>query len=354
MRRTLLNVSRMSLTLWLGISCLAAEHPVGRPTPLVSRNTVGTQTASASLGFVFDESSRRFRRVHGIPGIAAVEDPADFGVWISSAVVSRNQNYAIATIEDHLAVVSLTGSQRPIQRLTGVSPTDEFRLSPLGSSAVFLDRQSGSMRVFTGLPESFTLDHELSVPRGTNPTALAVSDDGRFVLASSTESAGGELVSAFDASGASNQIATVGRAAAIEFLPNSHTNLIADSKTNRILLQRETNAGFESTAILTSTAGIDSPLALQTSLDGSRVFIANAASVLAYDLSSGRTVTRTCDFAVKGLYPLAGNAVFRLTPTSSSPLWLVDGGADNLRISFAPNVNQGTAPIERRAEGERR
>jgi hypothetical protein len=109
---------------------------------------------------------------------------------------------------------------------------------------------------------------------------------------------------------------------------------VADDQQNTIYLVSSDQAF----AIASSSDGVAAPVAIATSNDNQRVFVANSqtGSVMTISLAGIVTAPVYCNCTVTGLYPTNTDSVFRLTDYSGSPIVLFDANSTAPRITFVP------------------
>ncbi|MBZ5617148.1 MAG: WD40 repeat domain-containing protein [Acidobacteriia bacterium] len=285
-------------------------------------------------GFVFDTVGHTLRPIRGIPGAATVGDPLDFGFDVASVLVAPRQDWAVVVATDaslHLfRITPGTVVERPIDGLSGVPERVAF--SPSGTAAALY--ASGHLQIVNGLPDSPTLTSTLDL--GV-PSALAISDDGAYVLSAAVGSirllgTAGENIKVMDASDG----------ALIAFAPGGHDAAVSDSGGAGLVWFRDLTGSSRQSVLASGDAEVASPVGLAFSADGRTLFVASstARSVSTFDLATGNRAAIPCPCAPAGFVPM-GNT-FRLNELGSEPLWLLDTAAGQPRIVFVPAL---PAPI---------
>ncbi|MBI3665930.1 MAG: hypothetical protein HY236_06850 [Acidobacteria bacterium] len=338
------SISLGFLCLLLGLSAFAgpaADDPPGR--------RASTAVSGPALGYGFDENLGALRPILGIPGASVLGGKLDVGVGFSVAEVSPRQDYAlgIASGSKELLIVDLAAGRAVARSLSGVAPgADRVFLSSTGAAASLYYRNRRSAAIITGLPGAPQLsgDFDLSALPPLI-TAMAVSDDGRLLLAGVSEGAAAALF-ALRPGNSPRYVAAAGNVTSICFLENAHDALIADSRDHEILLLREVGEAWERVLLAGPKDGISSPVAVSASSDGRRVFAVNAGSgvIAALSLAGGAVALIPCRCSPSGLHRLNGNAVFRLTAFSEAPLFVLDGEQPEPRVVFVPSEIV-TAPV---------
>ena len=287
------------------------------------------------LGFVFDSGS--YRPILGVPGASLLGATVDTGVGLTAVAVSPNQDYALAVAGDRREVVliplAVASNGAAAAAVDGaLSEPDLMVLSPTGNSAAIYRRNGGLLQVLTGLPDSPHILREVPGTAAGEPiTSLAVADDGRVVVGAVADNS---LVIVAD--GIPRFLPLDRPVSAIAFRPRTHDAAIAGGPSAQAwLILRATDS-----ADLQPLAGPDSgfidPVAVEFSLDGRYLFVADAGNLIQLDTSGAPPQSFSCACNITGLHRLTGNSVFRLTDSSAGPLTIFDGDGKQPRIGFIP------------------
>jgi hypothetical protein len=212
----------------------------------------------------------------------------------------------------------------------------QLALSPAGSAAVFLFRESGKLAVVTGLPGPAldAWEYELG-GIGAQWLRLAVSDGGDAVLGTIRE-AGQHWAVAVRRYSGFRKIYAAGGDAAIAFLPRQAAALIADPGRNEILLLRSLEGS--PLPLASETEGVLRPVDIAASLDGRKAVVISkdASAILILGIEDGSVTAVPYEQSAKELRRLNGNARFRLTGDTAQPLWVLDGDSAPPRLVFVP------------------
>jgi WD40 repeat protein len=220
----------------------------------------------------------------------------------------------------------------PIERQVGeLASFVHVVYSPLGTAVALLS--AGKIQVIKGLPDSPAVAATISPranPRNRRPLpdALAVSDDGGYLL----YSAGGP-VELLSVAGDSRVVLDGAPGTLAAFAPGSHDAAVIQSGKLHIF---NDIAGPATHRTVDSAAG---PSDLAYSPDSRSLFIASAAgrSVTTVNLETGDRSSLTCDCAPATLTPMG--SVFRLNELGKGPLWLLDPASDRRLIFVPPPAN---------------
>jgi DNA-binding beta-propeller fold protein YncE len=304
-------------------------------SPMLPLLVAGTLIDGPRLGVVFDSAQKALRPILGIPGAATLGQPVGGGLGLRKIAIS--QSFVLATQGEHNQVVVLSLTQTPLTAVVVPGADrgpDELVLSAGGQAAVlYYKKERNLIQVLSGLPASPKVSAELYLSAGQSPSALAVSDDGKTVLAGA-----GSKVVLVTGTGEVPVFSELGSVAAITS-PVAGTAFIADGGHNQIYRVRGLGGNMETDVVAGSKQGISSPVAVAVSHDGSRAFVANSKSetISIIELEGQVSVTKiACGCTPTGLSLLSGGDVFRLTEPSSRPMWVMDASAREARVLFVP------------------
>lgn len=316
---------------------------------VIAAGTAASQTHSIQgprLGLVFDDAAGALRPIVGIAGSSTMGDPLPLGVALKRAVISPNQDYALALVGNNARVHLVLPRQNKIALIRALPDAtrapDRMVISPNGSAAAFYyynGRGAGRIVVMNGFPEEPRISAQMSLLRVPAPTALAVADDGAVVLAGA-----GHLVIAVTEAAEIPVTSALGKVASLAF-STGHDALIADGAKDEIYLLR----GAAGAGVVHLLAGpgqeIASPVSVAASRDGRTAFVANAktGAVVTLDLA-GNSPRKSinCRCQLTGLDRLSGGSLFRLNAVSERPLWLLDASPTRAaRVLFVPPPSTG-------------
>ena len=294
------------------------------------------QVSGPVAGYLFDGAA--LRPIAGVPGGATLGDAISLGVTPGAAIVSPQLDSAIVTASDgSLHLFRMSGSSATEVTWNG-APHGAERVvySPSGTAAAIY--AAGRIQVVQGLPNSpqlsFAADAAAPAPErapesgGTRPAAMAVSDDGQWLLV-----AGQGSVRLLDASGSTSVLFDVGRAVAVAFAAGAHRAAVLNGAGPTLeVFPDVTSAPSQRMPV----PGFTEPVGIAFSPDG-KLLVAAARSgeaVTVFDVTGGTTAALPCDCVPTGVARM-GN-MFRLTDAASGPVWMVDMSASQPRIVFVP------------------
>lgn len=137
------------------------------------------------LGVVFDDSSRQFRALEGVPGSASLGRASGLDAKIADAWVAPVSRYAIARLLEGGAAVVRLATQQPAgaTMLANAVEPDRVVFSRSGGCAALASTQRTVVQVWCGLPAAPALRRELD---SAGATGIAVTDQGDAAISSST------------------------------------------------------------------------------------------------------------------------------------------------------------------------
>lgn len=296
-----------------------------------------------TLGLLFDASGKTLRPVWGIPGSAFYGAPLDLGFPISQAVITPGQDAAIVSTPESIYLVRVKSSGVASQRINGAAGNPGLLvLSPRGEfgATYYADRQIITImgRLASDAPEARDIN---ATALGGKPDALAVSDDGRLLIA--LVSTGGDspvtdVITVDTQSGDTRRILGTPHGAAVGFLPGATDAVFADDVSGSVFLVRDVPGAAQQTVLLSGEARLTAPSGLQVAPDGKRVLAVSATSgsLGMIDLAGGDPAFLNCKCQPSGVRSLSGNVLFQIAPLRDGVAWIVEWDPANPRILFIP------------------
>lgn len=282
------------------------------------------------LGYLLEEDGKGFVPLRGVPGAAVGGTRVDLNQHSGPLALSSASAYAAAAgSEDGTLIV-----YRLDQRHVGLAPSYSYQTgfpvgriipSPLGRSALALDRDSGAARLMRGLPFRPSVSDEIPLSGLGVLIAAAVSDDGRGAVAAFETAGGGVSLFRLDEHGAT-LVGAVAELGGLNFFPASPHAAVADRRGDRILrLLHGGRDGME--PIAGPEDGIHGPRAVAALSDGSVVVL--DAQPDPWFLAPGGIGQRVdCRCRTAAFARLAAPDSLRLTPddaAAAAVLRLLDG-----------------------------
>ena len=297
--------------------------------------------AGPRVGLVIDPASGNIRAVEGILGGASIGPAVAPGQSMSGRAVSPRGDYVLAMESEDLSLWAVqpaqTGSGAAV-RITGAMRAPDFMaISPAGSHAVLYRNDSAQLQVLSGLPSSPTVDRniDLSALAGSL-TALAVSEDGTAVLAAASGPNGG-FVYRITGQGIAAPILAATQVSAMAFSSKGDA-AAADAGTNTVWLIPNAAGAAGVSPLAGAADGVEAPVGVAFSDDGSTAYLANARSnaILVLAIAGGPPrASLPCSCAVTTLQAV-GSGAFRLTESLGEALWFLDTARAEPMLVFVP------------------
>lgn len=293
--------------------------------------------AGPSAGYVFDPAAKAVRQIRGIPGASTMGRPVDFGMAIAGVTISGGGDFAAATAADgtlHLFRLA-DGAAKEVTAANAMSAPSRMVFSPSGTALVLYS--AGNVQILTGLPDSIavgaaqplpaqqTTDVAAAARTRTGAGALAVSDDGKYLLA-----ARGSSVWVASLAGSERILMQTAGAVTVAFAPDGHDAAVVSGGTLSVfrdIAGASTRQDFPNA----STGGV------AFSTDGSKVVMAGLRGVTVLNRVTGEASQAPCDCRIGGLSAMG--TLFRLNDPGTEPLWLVDPAGTEPRMVFVPVSN---------------
>jgi hypothetical protein len=307
----------------------------------VKSAVTGSSVRMPLLGYAIGSSPLELRAIAGVVGVDILADPTPVPAGIRALMIAPGQQYGLATRGDEgqLGWISLNedgaGDYTPIPG--ALAQADRVSFNSSGSAAVLYSGASQRLQVIGGLPNSTRIirDLDASAFAGTL-SALAISDDASVVLLGLSMGESGFVAVIGNESGP-RTVFNASSVAAIRFLPGAHDAVVADSQMNQItLLSGET---YSPRVLAGHAQGVSTPLDLETSTDGSRVFVANSAAgnILMIGVATGNSTALECGFAPAEFRRLAKSAI-SVTAQDGDGVWVMDTDAAGPWVAFVPKL----------------
>lgn len=305
-----------------------------------------------TLGYIFDSTARAAVPVLGLPGAAISAQPLDAGVELAAAEAAPSGELILALSAKDSAVLALRPGL-PAAPVRGAAPApDRIVFSPSGARAALFYGASNTIQVVSGAVVIRTLTADLAGPL----SSIAIADTGLVLVADSAAS--GSTVWLLDArrqprqprpprwngepdneAGAPVAVLSVGGHAAIAFLPNSSSALVADPAAHLLYRVADVRRPGAATVIAGAAEGVAEPDSIAVSPAGAYAVLAQAdGRLLSIDLHSGQTAAALCDCHPSRVQPLALGPAFALF--DGARVLLFEAGPEP-RFFFLPAGSRG-------------
>lgn len=325
------------------IACIAVLSFLAAP--------VSGEIRGPALGYLFDKREKGLRPIWGVPGASRLGEVLPIGTELARAEVSPGLDFALGvTLDGRVSLLNLNATDLGVRALELPPGAEGIYLSPGGRSAALVYPQTRVLRILTGLPEAAALLGEVDLSGNPAPHIAAVSDDGALVVLGATENQVSSLYLYSKDTGLQS-LGLMGDISALTLLGQDQI-LGADRQNNEVFVIRDPLGARIRLTLATQQEGISAPAALEVSRDRQRVFVANeeTGTIATLNLSGAPVTLTPCQCRPAVLGRLDGDAVFRLTDLSDTPLLLLD--ADNLesRVLFVSRDGNDRIQLPQRGQ----
>src|ERR1039458_8730614 len=273
-------------------------------------STIAAQTgamAGPQSGYLVDPASRVVRPIQGLLGGATIGPPVDTRMAFSGVVVSPRGDYALGVgAEDRklwLVQPGQAGAGMVTEVPGGMPSADSIVPSAAGSHALVFSAGSNQLQILAGLPSSPVVVREMNIGLlPGSPTAMSVSEDGNIILVATSDQNTGFLYR-FAPQEDARLLSSVRPVSAIAFSSRGDA-VFADAGANTVVLIQSVAAPGAFIPLARGQDGVDSPVGVAFSVDGSAVYVANggaAHTVMILDLSGGLPRSILCPCAPTAL-----------------------------------------------------
>lgn len=316
------------------VNTCAQDQSIGRPI----------------LGLAVDQTGASISPILGVVGASILDQNLDLGFEIRNAVISPEHNYALAERSEDAKTVlfKVLESAPAIIELSELQAGPSLiAISPRGTAAAFLNRASGLLRTFRGMPDVPELAYEFdtSVIPG-EATAIAINDDGNIALVNFADAdAGGNTAWVISTNGSLWALPS-SHVSSMAFLPHRNDAIVADSDTQEIFLVLDLDGAGNRIPLISLNRPAGTRTNVAASQDGSSLFIVSAgfSEVTLVDAETHASTVIDCSCSPTRLERLKGNAVLLDGPPSDL-LHVLDLSASELRIVIIP-PNTKTTTLE--------
>jgi hypothetical protein len=302
------------------------------------------------LGFTVDTTGASISPILGVAGASILDQHLDLGFEIRNSVISPEHNYALAErSEDERILVLKVLEDVPSTAELPELPTGPslIAISPRGTAAAFLNRASGFVQTFRGMPDTPELVYQFdaSLIPGL-ATAIAVNDDGNVVLINFADGEAGSNTAWVTSSNGALWAVPSSHVSSMAFLPRRNDAIFADSDTQEIFVVLDLDGAGNRIPLLylDRPAGIFTDVA--ASQDGSNLFVVSAGfpEVTIVDAETHAPTVIDCACSPTRLRRLKGNAILLDGPPADL-LHVLDLSASESRIVVVP-AKPNTTPLE--------
>jgi hypothetical protein len=297
-------------------------------------------------GVVLDPVHQSLRPIQGLPGASLLGPALNLPFAVSTSAILGQKNAAIVIDATGAAqawlVTGLLSGNISASPLEGaMAGADRIATNDTGTVAVLYSKSSSQLQFVSDLPGSPSVSDPISLTGIHGDIhALAVSQDGGWVLIGATDSGNGAVYRVGPAT--NNElllVTTLGDPRAIVLKPglkSSPDAVIADFATDEVLLVRDVRGAQERILLANGSGGVSGPVAVQV-LEDQSIIIANAGSqtIGRVDPVTWQMSTIPVNGVPDRLDRLLQPNAYALNQPGGAPLLLLDASPD-LRVVFVP------------------
>jgi hypothetical protein len=286
----------------------------------------------------------------GLPGAAALGSALSLPGDLTSVEISPTQTYLIAErgANDPPALLSLgSAGAGPELTISGAfSRSDRVEFSLSGSAAALYSVSMQRIQVITGLPGAPQVSQQFDVSSFPAPlVSLAVSDDGTALLAGvfDLNTRGIYFISAGNGI---RRVASAKFPAAVRFVSQADSAVVADSEANQVLLLSDLTGAVTSSVLAGAADGARTPNQIEVIAGGKAALVSNEGSdgLIWIDLTNSKLTPVSFRFRVEGLQAVAGAPLVFISSEPAS-LWLVNQTTGGPSVTYVPaSVGSGSLP----------
>jgi hypothetical protein len=335
----------------------AAAALLIRPTALRAQDLASARIGSPIVGLVSTEHrmETEVRAILGVPGSSRLSEPITLPAGVRHIRLAPTQEWGLAeqTGSGSLGIVRFTGMQ-PGEFLSiagAMSAPDSIAFSSMGRAAALVSLASGRVQVLGGSGTTPQVAMESQLPdlgRGSL-AAVVPSDDATVAAALSSDG----RVFLLSPSAVSRLITATAGPAAVCFLPNQTSMVVADSATGAIFVIDS----FLQSPIARTVASLPNlsgtRILLQPAGDAKSVFVAAVGGKTAYQVHLSDQSVSTVDVPVQIslLERVRDGDIFLLSANAGDSPWLLMSEGGDLKMGFVQSVGglRRTAPQRRRS-----
>ena len=319
---------------------------------IVLAGAARAQVQGPVMGYLPDGGT--LRTMPGIPAAGWIGGAITPGGAFSRIQVSPDQTQALAVAADTGAVMLYTIGSGTNVAVQGVaSAPDRIVFSPSGTAAGLWFSSTRHFQLLNGLtatPAINEIDFSFTL---SDPTSLAVSDDGLWMVGAwpfSTYAVGPSgYAIVLPVGGAAEAVCFFHGRNDVASITSSQVTLITDiagALTPNLLWSKPNDPPPADPA---TTPPAEIAVALNTSFDNRYLSVAgNRGSLSTFDLTAGTSVGLNCACAPASLYGMGG-AVFRLTSLTDGVVKVFDASTND--VWFVPLAVPPTPPSASAGDG---
>jgi hypothetical protein len=288
------------------------------------------------VGLVSQDDGSGFMAILGVLGSSTISAPTPMPDGVANLRLAPAGRWGLVTQSDGtLGVLSFagaaTGNFVPVGG--GLAAPDLVSFSPKGRSAALLSRSGVAIQVLTGLDTAPALAWQADLTGLPDVRTMALSDDGGFLVVLAQDG----IVYLLANGAAPQPVLSAGLASGITFVPSRNSAVVADGNSGSVSVLSNLDSSF-ATQIVTNALDLSAgQVFVQSSSDGSSVFVLAAGGTSAYriDLSSGDTQSVALPASPSRLDRVRFGEAFLFSEERGQSAWLLTSDASGLGAVFA-------------------
>ncbi len=333
-KRDFTTAKLIGLAFLLALRLAAADIASVRGTIRARNSWQGNAEASPGsivhhpvLGYITERGTAELRAILGVPGAATLSVPLVVDASAVRIRLAPGQGYALLERrEDDPALIRLDGIETgaAVPMPGALRAPDVVAFSGSGQAVVLYSSTDGRLQVWKGLPAVPRRVREISGLREPIETAALSDDAGSVLLA-----ARGAVYRLSDEGGLDIALSTAG-GAALAFLPNSTTGVIADRQEGSIYLY---------TGQLEILAAVKGGIGeLRAGAGGSRVWATSADGQQVHRVNVRTRQHETFDLqvAARSLDEMVTPGLYLISSEPGEPAWMLVEHDDTASAVFVP------------------
>lgn len=284
-------------------------------------------------GIAFDEDSKTFRPVLGVPGAAMLGDALNLHGNLHNINTCSQQQFAVATAgrEGVVTLIRLDNLQSSEVSASLITSPNRIVLSEGCSAAAIYSQPVNRLQIVTGLPSKPVLAADLTLDLPNSVSSLAVSDDGKSVIAAVP----GKAIYLIPSAGRPVSLMPILEDAVVA-MRGTEDAIVADRSANTVTLISNVGGAPASTVLARSDDGIKVPSGVWFDTRTAMVIVASSGNgkVNLLPVSGGTAEVIDCHCQLGGLSRLTDRTYHLQSSAVNEPLRILDLGAKPARVVF--------------------
>ena len=296
--------------------------------------------AGPVTGFIFDAQLGAVRPMLGLPGAAYLGKGVATGLDLASVAPDGSAALAVRRGGKLVLYRSLRNATPVALAVAGaIDGADRFAWAAsddAASAAAIYCSRTGQAQILTSLAPSPAAAAPIDLSGLPGQVTVLAFDGLRLIVGVASSDSGGIYLA-----GASSAIQRIAPAASPSAIVVAGSSLYFADNQSQQIFQVQNYAATPAAVLFANDSGINSPAGLQVSVDGKRLYVANAGSrtLAVYDIPSRAPVQNLdLNFTPTRLDRFGDASVFLLNGSGQGPLYVArDGGAGKAAVFFVPS-----------------